>query len=214
MYQNLMSHQSYHQNTPHSICHKLVFSNGIELGRVDIITEVSELASYLILLREGHLEAVFQIFNHLEKKHNARIVFDPSYPDINHSSFKECDWKSIYGDVTESIPPNAPPPCGKDVDIRLFVDSDHAEDQCTRRSRSGFLIYLNMSPMIWYSEKQATIKTSVFGAELVAIKHEMEALRGLRYKLLMMGVPIDGSSFIFMATTCQSCTTRSVPNQR
>ena len=169
----------------------------VELGRVDIITEVSELASFMVMPREGHLEAVFHLFNHLEKKHNARIVFDPTYPEIDRSAFKECDWKAFYGDVKEAIPPNAPKPRGKDVDIRLFVDSDHANDQQTRRSRTGFLIYLNMSPIIWHSKKQATIETSVFGAEFVAMKHGMEALRGLRYKLRMMGVPIDGPSFIY-----------------
>ena len=169
----------------------------VELGRVDIITEVSELSSHLVMPREGHLEAVFHLFNHLEKKHNARIVFDPSYPDIDRSVFKDCDWKAFYGDVIEAIPPNAPPSRGKDVDIRMFVDSDHAGDQRTRRSRTGFLIYLNMSPVIWYSKKQATIETSVFGAEFVAMKHGMEALRGLRYKLRMMGIPIDGPSFIY-----------------
>jgi len=41
--------------------------------------------------------------------------------------------------------------------------------------------------MIWNSKKQATIKTSgVFGAEFVAMKQGVEALRGLRYKLLRM----------------------------
>ena len=33
----------------------------VELGRVDIITEVSTLASHLALPREGHLDALFQI---------------------------------------------------------------------------------------------------------------------------------------------------------
>jgi hypothetical protein len=169
----------------------------VELGRVDIIAEVSELASHMIMPRDGHLEAVFHLFNHLERKHNARIVFDPSYPDIDRSAFKECNWKSFYGNVTEAIPPDMPPPRGKDVDIRLFVDSDHANDQHTRRSRTGFLIYLNMAPIIWHSKMQPTIETSVFGAEFVAMKHGMEALRGLRYKLRMMGVPIDGPSMIY-----------------
>jgi hypothetical protein len=36
----------------------------VELGRVDIITEVSMLASHLALPRAGHLEAVFQIFTY------------------------------------------------------------------------------------------------------------------------------------------------------
>lgn len=92
---------------------------------MDIINEVSDLALFLVIPREGHLEAVFNLFQHLDKKHNARIVFDPSYPEIDQSTFKECNWKSFYGDA---IPPNAPPPRGNDVDIRLFVDSDHAND--------------------------------------------------------------------------------------
>jgi hypothetical protein len=103
----------------------------VELGRVDIITEVSELASYLVMPRKGHPEAVFHVFNYLEKNHNARIVFDPSYPNIDMSDFKECDWKQYYGNVTEAIPPNTPEPRGKEVDLCIFVDSDDAGDQGT-----------------------------------------------------------------------------------
>ena len=47
------------------------------------------------------------------------------------------------------------------------------------------------------SKKQATIETLVFGAEFVAMKLGMESLRGLRYKLRMMGVPIFGPSLIY-----------------
>ena len=90
--------------------------------------------------REGHLEAVFHLFANLEKKHNARIVFDPTYPDIDMTSFKECNWKHYYGDVVEAIPPNAPEPRVKNVDLRMFVDSDHAGDKRTRRSRTGFIL--------------------------------------------------------------------------
>jgi hypothetical protein len=35
-------------------------------------------------------------------------------------------------DVHEAILPNAPPLRGKDVDLRMFVDSDHAGDHLTR----------------------------------------------------------------------------------
>ena len=99
----------------------------VELGRIDIITEASKLASYLVLSREGHLEAVFHLFNYMvERTHNAWIVFDPSYADVDWTAFKEYDWKSFYGDKNEEIPPNAPEPRRKDVDLRLFVDSDHA----------------------------------------------------------------------------------------
>ena len=74
------------------------------------------------------------------------------------SDLKECDWKAFFGNVREAIPPNAPVlvPQRIDVDLRLFVDSDHAGDQNTRRSRTGFLIYLNSAPITWFSKKQST----------------------------------------------------------
>jgi ribosomal protein L31E len=169
----------------------------VELGRVDIITEVSTLASYMALPREGHLDAVFHVFAYLKIKHNSRMVFDPSYPEIDASTFQEHDWTEFYGDIKEAIPPDRPKSRGKEIDIRMFVDSDHAGDKLTRRSRTGFFVYVNSAPICWLSKKQATIETSVFGAEFVAMKHGVEVLRGLRYKLRMMGVPISGPSFIY-----------------
>lgn len=170
----------------------------VELGRVDIITEVSTLASHMALPREGHLEALFHLFGYLKRKHNARLVLDPTYPDdIDEGDFKECDWREFYGDVKEAIPPDALEPRGKEVDLRLFVDSSHADDKLNRRSRSGYFIFMNMAPIMWLSKKQSTIETSVFGAEFVAMKIGVEALRGLRYKLRMMGVPISGPSAVY-----------------
>lgn len=125
------------------------------------------------------------------------MIFDPTYPMIDMRDFKECDWKAFYGDVKEAIPLNAPKARGKEIDLRMFVDSDHAGEHLTRRSRTGFLIYINMAPIVWFSKRQATIETSVFGAEFVAMKQGMETLRGLRYKLRMMGVPLSGPSFIY-----------------
>ena len=78
----------------------------------------------------------------------------------------------------------------------MFVDSDHAGDKLTRRSRTGFLIYINSALIDWLSKKQSTIETSVFGAEFVAMKTGLDRLRGLRYKLRMMGVDIDGPNYI------------------
>ncbi len=94
----------------------------------------------------------------------------------------------------------APPkfePLGKPVDIRMWVDSDHAGKKRTRRSRTGFFIYVNMACIEWVSKRKSTIETSVFGAEFVAMKHGVEKLRGLRYRLRMMGMPIDGPSLIY-----------------
>jgi hypothetical protein len=63
----------------------------VELGRIDIMTEVSMLASHSALPREGHLDAVVRVFSYLKHKHNSRMVFDPTYLEIDLTSFKGCD---------------------------------------------------------------------------------------------------------------------------
>jgi hypothetical protein len=170
----------------------------VELGRIDIVTEVSSLASCLALPRKGHLEAVFHLYAYLKKKPNGTIVLDPTYPEINLSAFNDgAKWNNFYGDVKEAKPVNMPKPLGKPVVIRLFVDSDHAADKLHRRSRTGFIIYLNGAPIIWYSKKQGTIETSVFGAEFVAMKTGFEVVRGLRYKLRMLGIALDEPAYCY-----------------
>ena len=107
------------------------------------------------------------------------------------------EWKTLYGDVTKAIPPNAPDPRGKSVDLRMWADSDHAGDKMTMQSCTGYFIFLNTALIDWLSKKQATIEDSVFGAEFVAMKTGVEALRGIRYKLRMMGVPLTGPTYIY-----------------
>ena len=170
----------------------------VELGRIDITTEVSQLSSFLAMSREGHLINTLHIMSHLRWKHNSRLVLDQSYPNIEMSAFKSNeDWKAFYGDAKEAKPPNAPKPLGKEVVLCMFVDLDHAGDKVDHRSRTGFVIFMNMAMINWHSKKQATVKGAVSGAEFVAMKQGVEALRGLRYKLRMMGVPIDGLTLIY-----------------
>ena len=79
----------------------------------------------------------------------------------------------------------------------MYVNSDHAGEMETQRSRTGFLIYMNKSLVKWLSKKQPSIETSVFGAKFVAMKIGMETLRGLGYKLRMMGIPLSGPLLIY-----------------
>ena len=99
--------------------------------------------------------------------------------------------------MTKAIPPNAPDPIGKSVDLRMWVDSDHAGEKVTRRSRTGYFIFLNTALINWLSKKQPTIEGSVFGAEFITLKTGVEALRVIRYKLRMMGVPLNIPTYVY-----------------
>jgi hypothetical protein len=146
----------------------------VELGRIDIITEVSMLSTFLCMPRECHLDAVYHLFTYLSLHHNARVIFDPTYTNVDMSAFIQTDWKPMYGDVQEAIPPNSPVTRGKAIDLLLFVYSDHAGVQFTRRSRTGFVIYLIMAPIVWFSKRQPTMESRVFGAEFFAMKNGLK----------------------------------------
>ena len=95
------------------------------------------------------------------------------------------------------MPANMPTPLGKDADLRMMVDSNHAADKQIQQSRTGFLIFCNMALIDWVSKKQQTIETSVFGAKFVAMKHGTKKLRGLRYKCKMMGIPLSAPAYVY-----------------
>jgi hypothetical protein len=154
---------------------KTINNEFYELGRIDICVEVSMMSSCLALPREGHPKQLFRMFSYLEKNHNSEMVFDHSVPNINHNEFPKQDWSNtVYsnerGELKEEVPSNFPPSYGKGFVMQVYVDSDHAGDQVTRRSRTGFLVYLNNALIYWSSKKQTTVETSSFGSKFTAMK--------------------------------------------
>jgi hypothetical protein len=148
------------------------------------------LSTYLYMPREGHMDAVVHVVSYLVQHHNLRVAADIC-------AFIKTDWKSMYGDVKEVLPSGAPVPHGKEVDLRLFVDSDHAGEQLTLCSMAGFVTYLNMSPIVWFWKHQPTVESIVFGAEFVVMEKGIETCHGLRYKMRMMGFPLSGLTSVY-----------------
>jgi hypothetical protein len=128
-----------------------------KIGCINIATEVLLLSLHLAYPQEGHLDAALHVMGYLRLKYNSQLIFDPTYPHIDDSAFQHHDWEEFYGDVQKAIWTNALPPLGKEVDLRMMVDSNHAGDKSTRCSQTGFLIFLNMLLNNWLSQKQPTI---------------------------------------------------------
>ena len=63
----------------------------IELKRFDIMMEGSLLSSHVALPREQHLEAAVHVMAHVSKRYNSRVMYGPTYLEIDHSVLKECD---------------------------------------------------------------------------------------------------------------------------
>ena len=166
----------------------------VELGRIDICGEVSMMSSYNAAPRSGHLDAVLHMFSYLDNHRRSRIVLDDGY--FPHAEVDRPDWSQFYPGAKEELPGDMPEALGRPLQQTMFVDASHAANVVTRQSRTGVLIFLNRAPILWYSKKQHSIETSTFGSEFQALKVGMELLLGLRYKVRMMGIPLDGYAHI------------------
>ena len=174
----------------------------VELGRIDIAFETAVLSQYLAYPRTGHMTQALHIFKYLDIHTQSELTFDANEYFLTSESLQESQDKQrsmsqLYTDAKEDLPPNAPEPRGRSVQINCFVDSDHAGDRITRRSHTGIIIYLNTAPISWYSKKQTTVESSTFGSEFVALRLSTEQIISLRYKLRMFGIPIQGPANVF-----------------
>ena len=61
----------------------------------------------------------------------------------------------------------------------MFIDSNHAGNKQARMLRTRFMINMNMSLINWYSKKQSTIETTVFGTGFAAMKVGVETLHAI-----------------------------------
>ena len=68
-------------------------------------------------------------------------------------------------------------------------------------------MYLQNAPIHWTSKKQAGVEPGTFGSEFTAMKQCTEYIRGLRYKLRMMGIPCDLPTFVYGDNQSVLCNT-------
>jgi hypothetical protein len=169
----------------------------VEIGRLDILLEISLLSSHLVLPRKGHLEQVHHIFACLKHGSRRRIYLDPSCPSISKSRFQAYDWTDFYKHAEEPIPFNMPTARGRIMSAHSFVDSNHAGDKVSRRSQTGMLIFCNTAPIMACSKRQNSAEGSTYGSELVAMRQAIDLVKGLRCKLRMFGIPTKSPTDVF-----------------
>ena len=169
----------------------------VTLGRFDIQYATNTLARFGSVPREGHLKRCLRLFGYLKHNHKARIVFDPTNPNLEALKFENHDWTDLYPFAEEYISDKCPiPKTEKELAITAYVDASHATDLTTRRSVTGYIIFVGNSIIKWYSKRQNTVETSTYGSELVAMRIALEAILEIRYKLRTMGIKFENTSTI------------------
>jgi hypothetical protein len=101
-----------------------------------------------------------------------------------------------YAYAREALNPRFPEPLGKELDVSIFFDSDHAHDKVTGRLISGITVYVGSTPILWRSKRQGAIQTSMYGAEFSSMKSATEEAIMVRYMLRSLGIGIHKPSNI------------------
>jgi hypothetical protein len=171
------------------------------LGRFDVIYATNTLARFSMAPRLGHLKATKRVLRYLKKHPNYRILLNPNKIDMSEAveKYPEFDnWKEFYPEARELIPDGIPEPNkNQKVQVTIMVDADHAHCEVTRRSVTGILVFINSTPVRWYSQMQKTVETSTYGSELVAARIATDIAMEFRYTIRMMGFALDGPTNIF-----------------
>jgi hypothetical protein len=84
-----------------------------------------------------------------------------------------------------------PIPLGNPIQMNMFCNASHASDLVTRRSTTGFLIYLCGTPVVWYSKRHNKVESSTFCSEFIALRIATDKVEDLRTNIRQFGVTLD-----------------------
>ena len=170
----------------------------VSIGRLDVATAVMTMSRFRANPRKGHMERARRIVGYLSKMKHAIIRFRTSKPDMSMFPQETYGWEySVYGNVDEMIPTDAPEPKGKSALMITYVDANLMHDILTGRSATGILHFLNQTPIDWFSKKQSTVETATYGSEFVAARTATEQILDLRFTLRYLGVPLENEVYMF-----------------
>jgi hypothetical protein len=157
------------------------------------------MGSFRVAPRIGHLERLKLFFGYIKKHPDGAIRFRTGIPD--HESYTppiNNNWaQAQYGKGKEELPKDMPTPRGKMMRTTTYADANLMHDLVTGRSMSGILHFVNQTPIQWFAKKQNTVETATYGSEFMVARQATEQILDLRYTLRMMGIPIDGKSWLF-----------------
>ena len=148
--------------------------------------------------RQGHMDRLKRIYSYAIRTKDYAIRFRTDQPDYSFLPDQDFDWTySVYGNVQEILPDDMPDLLGKAVTTTTTMDANLNHCLATGKSLTGCLYFVNKTPVDWYSKKQATVETAIYGSEFVAAKTATEQIMDIRLTLRYLGAPIGTKYFLF-----------------
>ena len=130
------------------------------LTRIDCLTAIAEVARFMHNPGQQHWKAVKRIIRYLKSTHQ---------------------WGLCYRATMEP---------GQQWTLTLYVDSSYANDPDKRRSRYGYIIFLNANPVSFGTGLSARTSSSTPEAEYVAMAHGVKELLWTFQTLLTIGISV------------------------
>jgi hypothetical protein len=164
----------------------------ISIGRWDIQSAVMTLSSFRAQPRKGHLERIKRIYGFLCRFRHFKLRFRVDEPDYSGiPKMQDYDWEhSVYGNPTEDIPTDAPPPLGKRIVLTHYFDANLMHDVLSGKAVTGVVHFYNKTPVDWYCKKQSTTETATYGSEFLACRTCFEQIIDHRQYLRYLGAPV------------------------
>jgi hypothetical protein len=75
--------------------------------------------------------------------------------------------------------------------------ANHYHNLVTGRAMSGIIHFVNQTPIKSFCKKQKTVETGITGSELMVACKAAQQIIDLHYNLHMMGISLNGPSWIF-----------------
>jgi hypothetical protein len=113
---------------------------------------VQTMARFTAAPKQEHFNRMLRVFGYLKGHPKQGIMVDTRQRILPNIEDVEVNWQEQYPGAKEELPSDMPIPQGKSVCITAYVDADHAHDQITRRSVTGILLFINNTPVKWYSK--------------------------------------------------------------
>ncbi|GKE05209.1 uncharacterized mitochondrial protein-like protein [Tanacetum coccineum] len=121
----------------------------------------------------------------------------------NHLQFTSnpcgTDLQNSYEQVTMNLSETLPDlhEAAKEGDLRAYCDADWAGDSITRKSTTGFCVFIGDSLISWKSKKQDVLSKSSTEAEYCAMSVTTSEIVWLRWLLADMSVHITSPTLLY-----------------
>jgi hypothetical protein len=112
----------------------------VSLGWFDMQTGTMTMSRFCVAPRIGHLNRITRIYGYLRKFASAAICVRLLEPDLGEIPDQNFDWcYSVYGNVEELVPKDAPIPLGKPITTIAYIYANLYHDILAGRSVTGIL---------------------------------------------------------------------------